>query len=324
VNPFAARVVDQALEVTVAGSFTRVGYEVRRRAFGWPGQGPDLSGRTVLVTGATSGLGRAAAFALAGSGADVVLLGRDRQRTEAAAGAVRAATRGAHVDTVVADLANLAEVRGAAAELALRLDGLDALINNAGALTHGYTVTGDGLELTYQTHVVAPFLLTHLLLPLLQARPGSRVITVSSGGMYAEPLRFPVAMASTEYDGVRAYARAKRAQVVLNVQWAERVAAPPTFHAMHPGWADTPGVVHSLPTFHRVVGRFLRTPEEGADTIVWLAGADEAAGTDGLFWLDRRPRGTDRLPWTRSDDAAAQRLWDLVSADAGLISAPAP
>jgi dehydrogenase/reductase SDR family protein 12 len=218
---------------------------------------------------------------------------------------------------VVADLADLGAVRDGAEELLATLEGLDVLVNNAGALTHEHTITDDGLELTYQTHVVAPFLLTHLLQPLLG--PDGRVITVSSGGMYTQGLRLStLRMGADPYDGVVAYAQAKRAQVLLNQKWAER--SQTTFHAMHPGWADTPGVADSLPTFQRVVGRFLRSPEEGADTIVWLAAADEPARSSGQFWLDRRPRGTVRLPGTSADAATVSRLWQQVADDAGLMA----
>ena len=175
------------------------------------------------------------------------------------------------------------------------------------------------MELTYQTHVVAPFLLTQLLLPLMGE--GSSVITVSSGGMYLQGLRpDQLRHGPAPYDGVRAYAMAKRAQVVLNGEWARRLDSP-MFHAMHPGWADTPGVAHSLPGFHRIVGPWLRSPEQGADTIVWLASNPEGLGPSGRFWLDRRQRGTIRLPWTATSTETSQELWDMVARDAG-VSAP--
>ena len=311
-----ARLVDGALEATVAGSFTTVGYRVRRRTLAWEDLPHDaLAGRTVVVTGATSGLGFATATAVAQLGASTVLWGRDAERTEAAARRIRQHTGSDRVSLVVADLADLGAVRDGAEQLLAALEGLDVLVNNAGALTHEHTITDDGLELTYQTHVVAPFLLTHLLHPLLG--PDGRVITVSSGGMYTQGLRLSTLRTGADpYDGVVAYAQAKRAQVLLNEEWAQR--SQTTFHAMHPGWADTPGVAESLPTFQRVVGRFLRSPEEGADTIVWLAAADEPARSSGQFWLDRRPRGTVRLPGTSADATTVSRLWQQVADDAGL------
>ena len=315
-----ARAVDGALEATIAGSFTTVGYHARKALFDWEDlENLDLAGRVILVTGATSGLGLASATRLAERGADVVVLGRDPDRTRATAARISEAAGNGTAVPLVADLSSLADVRAAAADVPQRFDRLDALINNAGALTHRHTRTEDGLELTYQTHVVAPYLLTELLMPLLRATPGSRVVTVSSGGMYAEPLDLStLQMAEEGYDGVRAYARAKRAQVLLNQEWAQRQSGGPVFHAMHPGWADTPGVVEALPGFHRVVGPFLRTPQEGADTMQWLATADEPLDSSGRFWLDRRPRGIVKLPHTRTDGATRQALWEKVRADAGL------
>jgi NAD(P)-dependent dehydrogenase (short-subunit alcohol dehydrogenase family) len=121
-----------------------------------------------------------------------------------------------------------------------------------------------------------------------------------------------------EYDGVAAYARTKRGQVVLSELWAEQLAAQETtVHAMHPGWAGTPGVERSLPRFwQRMQGR-LRTPEEGADTIVWLAVAERAAASTGLFWLDREPVSTDLFPWTRESGRERARLWQLCESHAG-------
>ena len=135
------------------------------------------------------------------------------------------------------------------------------------------------------------------------------------GGETAE---HPGLLGPDDYDGVRAYARAKRAQVALNEQWANRHpdGPPPTFHAMHPGWADTPGVADSLPLFRRITGPFLRTPAEGADTVVWLAAADEPT-TSGRFWLDRAERATVKLPWAGQDHVEAAELWEVVCRQTG-------
>ena len=167
------------------------------------------------------------------------------------------------------------------------------LVLNAGALTHEYTVTGEGNETTLATHVLSPFLLTRALRPLLEASAPSRVIVVASGGMYTEPLDVDALDPEpAAYDGTKAYARCKRAQVVLAEEWTrDLLDTGITVNAMHPGWADTPGLRAALPGFSRVVGPLLRTPEEGADTIVWLAAAPDAADLSGLFFLDRRAAG---------------------------------
>jgi dehydrogenase/reductase SDR family member 12 len=308
----AHRAADAALEVTVVGGFSRIGYEARRSLFHWDAQpAPDLAGRVVLVTGATGGLGFAAADALARRGAQVWIVGRDAGRTDDARDRIVAATPGAHVSVIVADLASLDDVHECAARVAEQAPRLDALVHNAGALTHELEYTADGIELTAQVHVVAPFLLTTLLLPLLRATEGARVVTVSSGGMYTQPLDLPaLVVARQPFNGSRAYANAKRAQVVLNELWPTRPeAAGVTFHAMHPGWADTPGVQASLPRFRSIMRPVLRTPAQGADTIVWLASAPEPLQRNGAFWLDRRPRATSPLPWTRTSPAEAEALW---------------
>jgi dehydrogenase/reductase SDR family protein 12 len=313
------RLADAALEVSVVGSFSRVGFTARRLLFDWDAEPTaDMTGKLVAITGATGGIGYAVAHALAARSAEVWLVGRDPARTETARRRVLEAAPGAHVWTAIADLARLDDVRELADTLRRKTRHLDVLVHNAGALTHELLRTEDGLELTAQVHVVAPFLLTAALLPLLTATPGARVITVSSGGMYTHALNLgSLDEPSTPFDGVDAYANAKRAQVVLNERWAQHLGAEGVvFHAMHPGWADTPGVQTALPRFRAVMRPLLRSPEQGADTIVWLASAAEPLAVNGAFWLDRARRLTNPLPWTRTAPQAASELWDWCAAHA--------
>lgn len=317
----ARNVADAALEVTVVPSFSRLGYSARRRLDNWDEPAADaLRGRVAVVTGASGGLGLAAATGLARAGARVWLIGRDRGRTDAAARRILGAAGGADVSVATADLARLADVRDVARTLTERTDRVDVLIHNAGTLPPEYRQTVDGIELTAQTHLVAPFLLTSLLFPLLRSTAGSRVLTVSSGGMYTR--RLDVDALSPDppaFDGVAAYARTKRAQVVLSQEWARRTeGSGVTFHAAHPGWADTPGLRSSLPRFHRLMGPLLRSPEQGADTIVWLASSAQALEDNGRFWHDRRPRSTVRLPWTATRAGEADRLWRWCATHAGV------
>jgi NAD(P)-dependent dehydrogenase (short-subunit alcohol dehydrogenase family) len=300
------------LEATVVGSFSRVGYDARSRLDGWAAadRRRDLSGHTVLVTGATSGIGLASAVRVAQLGGTVRFLARDESRAVRARARIElAAGRDVDVDYGLADMSDLDSLRAFAARLADTR--LDALVHNAGALSRTFAEAPDGSELTFASHVLGPFLLTGLLLPALHRARPARVITVSSGGMYTQRLDLAdLEMGRDGYDGKVAYARAKRAQVVLNHEWARRVPSTDVvFHAMHPGWADTPGVVSGLPGFHRVMRPLLRTPEQGADTVVWLASSPEALESTGRFWLDRRPRSEHRVPWTRGGDGEA--LWAL-------------
>jgi dehydrogenase/reductase SDR family protein 12 len=150
--------------------------------------------------------------------------------------------------------------------------------------------------------------------PLLEATGGARVVAVTSGGMYGQRLDLDDLGSSADpYSGTRAYARAKRAQVALMREWARRGAPTGiTFSAMHPGWADTPGLADSLPGFYRIMKPLLRTPPEGIDTLVWLAAAPEAASSGGTLFLDRRARAFDRVPPTRLTSRDRRRLWDAV------------
>lgn len=314
--------VDAALEATVVGSFSRVGYQVRRRLGRWvPAEAlPRLDGRTVLVTGATSGIGRATAARLAQLGATVWFLARDEARAlDAQAEIDRAGGGRADVRYALADLSDFESLRGFAARFSEAGGPLHTLVHNAGALTRDFRRGPDGSELTLAVHVLGPFLLTALLLPRLRAGAPARVITVSSGGMYTQRLDPDRLEAGREgYHGPTAYARAKRAQVVLGREWARRVpAGDVVFHTMHPGWVDTPGVESALPRFHRRMAPLLRTPDQGADTVVWLAADGEALRSTGGFWHDRRRRGEHRLPWTRRGEDG-DRLWELCARRTGL------
>jgi NAD(P)-dependent dehydrogenase (short-subunit alcohol dehydrogenase family) len=321
----AARVAaDVALEATVVGSYTRLGYSARRALFDWDGEPPpDLRGRVAVVTGATGGLGLATAAGLARLGAEVHLVGRDETKLAGAWKHVRDDVPGAAASTHTCDFAVLAEVRRLADELTARTERLDVLVHNAGALVHDLRVTDDGIELTAQVHVVAPFLLTTLLLPHLRRADDARVLTMSSGGMYTQRLDVAALISPpAPFHGTRAYANAKRAQVVLNARWPERPGAEGvTFHALHPGWADTPGLEASLPRFRSALRPLLRTPAQGADTAVWLASAPAALASNGDFWHDRRRRPTELLPWTRTPAAEAAALVDWCVARAGVAVA---
>ncbi len=308
--------IDAALEASVVGSFTRVGSAVRRRLDDWDLDG-SLDGRVVVISGATSGLGLAAARRFAEMGATLEIIARNPDKAEAKCEELSKASGNPRIGFVEADTGDLDAMRAAAADISWRHDAVHVLIHNAGALDDERNTSPQGIEQTVASQVVGPFLLTQLLLPQLEAGSPSRVLWVSSGGMYSEPLSVAdLEMPVGDYDGTIAYARAKRAQVTLSEMLAERLAADGiVVHSMHPGWADTPGVARSLPTFRKVVGPLLRTPADGADTLVWLAADDgEPLERSGQFWLDRRPRPLHRMRKTRRSDTEAERarLWAWV------------
>ena len=305
-----SRVIDTLLDRTIVPGYSRVGYVVRSRWWDDDPRPGDLDGHTVAVTGANSGLGKATALGAARLGAAVRLLCRDTSRGDAARAEILAQCPGAAVVVDECDLSSLKSVTATASRLRNELPSLRGLVHNAGVLPPERTETAEGHELTVATHVLGPHLLTSELRPLLLADTDARVVFVSSGGMYTQPLRIDdPEFQLGDFDGTVSYARTKRMQVVLAQLWAQRLTGV-SVHAMHPGWAQTPGITDSLPRFARVIGPILRSPDEGADTAVWLLAARRAGDTTGLFWHDRRPRPTSYLPFTRNSADEAQRLWD--------------
>lgn len=314
------RLLDDLLEISVVGSFTRVGYSVRRWLFAWPEPPPmSLAGRVVLVTGPTSGLGRAATEAVASLGARVILVGRDGQRLEALSTELQASHGADRFPWVVADLSSVTAVREAVEHIRSTEHRLDVLIDNAGAINAQRRLSVDGIEATFATMVLGPFVLIGGLLPLVEAS-GGRVVSVVSGGLYGQSLDLDdLSSGRGTFDGARAYAKAKRASLTLNREWARRTGGRGIrFNAMHPGWADTPGLAGALPAFHRVLRPILRSPAQGIDTTIWLATDTDAGQRGGELFLDRRARPFDRVPMTRLDRTARRRLWDEVVRMSGL------
>ncbi|MBL91151.1 MAG: dehydrogenase [Myxococcales bacterium] len=284
------------LDPSIVFSFDRNGF-VRHRVFFDPQDlKTDMKDRVCLVTGANSGLGYATALGLAERGAKVWLLCRNPQRGEQALAKLKKETGHNDVHLALVDLASQYSVRTFCEQFEEKH--IDVLIHNAGILPATLQKTEDGIESTLATHLVGPFLMTHLLLPRLKEGNRARVIWVSSGGMYTQKLNTAeLQNPPPPFDGVLAYARAKRGMVVLNRLWAKELAAQGIMsHAMHPGWADTPGVQTSIPGFWKITKKILRNAQEGADTILWLAICDKAQATPGLFWFDRKPRSEYLLP----------------------------
>ena len=294
-------------------TFTNLGYRVRSRDFA-PND-TDMTGRTVVITGATSGLGRVAAEAIAGLGATTVIVGRSADKAEHARTEIVAMTGNDDVAVELADLSLVAEVRSLGERLLSDHPEIHVLINNAGGLFNPRRETSEGIELTLATNLLSGFLLTNMLLGRMKDSQPSRIINVSSGGMYTQGISLSnLQFTEGDYSGAKAYARTKRGQVILTGLWAEMLKGSGVVaNAMHPGWAATPGVDASLPGFGKFMGPLLRTPEEGADTIVWLATSPEAEELSGGFFLDRAPHETHVLPHTKADRRKRLELWKALA-----------
>jgi NAD(P)-dependent dehydrogenase (short-subunit alcohol dehydrogenase family) len=258
-------------------------------------------------------------------GARVILVGRSAERLTAVRDALVATHGEDRFPIVVADMGSLASVRAAIDRIIETEPRLDVLVDNAGAIFPERSESPDGIEATLAVLVVGPFVLVSGLLPLLRRTPGARVVCVTSGGMYTQKLDLDDLQSTVvPFSGPRAYARAKRAQVALVREWARRLRGTGvTINAMHPGWADTPGLAETLPGFYRAMRPVLRSPAEGVDTIAWLAADPAGAATSGSLYLDRRPRPFDRVPGTRLSAGDRRRLWDMIVALSGAPD-PAP
>lgn len=292
--------------------FSRWGYRRGKRR--WKPMSADLRGRHVLITGASSGIGLATAEALAARGAQLTLVIRNENKARDLLRHLERETGNRNLHVELADLSLISEVDRLSALLQEKQRPVDVLINNAGALFDRHENTPEGIERSLALLLLSPWHLTESLLPLLQ--PGSRVLNVVSGGMYTQRLRVDrLEMSPDRFDGSVAYARAKRALMVLTEQWAQDWATRGiVVNAMHPGWADTPGIRAALPGFHRLTRPILRSPAEGADTLIWLAAATEAGKVSGQLFLDREPRTTHLRETTRENPREREQLQPALQA----------
>ena len=306
---------DGLLEGSVVGSFTSVGYKVRSRNWQDLDQ-DDISGKVVVITGATSGIGKQVATQLANADARLRLVARNKAKVAKLVADLQERSGNPDISYYLADLSIVAEVLRVADEILNAEPTIDVLINNAVILPPQRTVTQEGLELSHATNLVAPFALTNALIPRLVDSAPARIINVISGGMYTQGIKVEdLGFEDGEYRGAVAYARAKRGLMILTKLWSQSLAGTGvTVNATHPGWVNTPGVKDSLPGFHRVMRPFLRTPEQGADTIMWLAASAEVAGESGKLWHDRHERTEYRRRSTRETEAERSELWDSLTA----------
>jgi NAD(P)-dependent dehydrogenase (short-subunit alcohol dehydrogenase family) len=272
-----------------------------------------MAGKTVLVTGATQGIGRETAAALVQMGARVGIVGRDRARTQAVADALRAEVPGATVDVFVADLSLAQATRRLAAEVKQRYAKLDVLVNNAGAVFSDRAVTAEGLERTFALNHLSYFLLTNELLGLLEASGDGRVVSVSSEAHRGGHVIFDDLQSEKSYSGFRVYSTSKLENILFTRELARRLAergARVTANCLHPGVIAS-GFARNNKGLYGVMARLLAplltSPAKGARTSVHLASSPEVASASGQYFKDRRLKQPTR---EAQSDAVAKRLWE--------------
>ncbi len=282
-----------------------------------------MTGKSVLVTGGTGGIGLATAAGLAGLGARVGIVGRDRSRAEAAAERLRAI--GGPVEVFAADVSSQREVRRLAVEALAAFPRLDVLVNNVGGYWATRHPTVDGLERTFAVNHLAPFLLTNLLLDRLRASAPARVVTVSSGAQAMGRIDFADLQGEQGYSGQRAYNQSKLANVLFTYELARRLqGSGVTANVLHPGVVRTAFGQEDPRRWMRlllpVVRPFLKSPEKGAETSIYLASSAEVAGVTGRYFVNCRSKTSARASY---DTAAAAQLWQVSAALVGLTTADA-
>jgi retinol dehydrogenase 14 len=279
-------------------------------------QPQSMTGRTVLVTGGTSGIGKATAIGLAALGACLAITGRDLPRAEAAADDIRAATNNPNVIAFGADMSSQAEVRRLASEVLDACPRLHVLVNNVGGFWSGRHATADGLERTFAVNHLAPFLFTELLLDRLKSSAPARVVTVASGAQSLGKIDFDDLQGERDYSGDTAYNQSKLASVMFTYELARRLEGTAvTANVLHPGVVNTgfgaedPSLVFKvLVPFFRP---FMKTPQQGAATSIYLASSPDVDAVTGTYFVKGRPQRSSKASY---DDEAATRLWQ-VSAD---------
>ena len=282
--------------VTELPLFTRLGYRKGRKSF-LP-MSASVREKHMVITGACAGLGYATALDLAGRGATLTLVMRDKALAEQTLATLEAETGNSAITYELADLSLMEDVDKLVKRLTKRGKPIDVLINNAGALLNPRSETSEGLEQSFALLLLSPYRLTMGLKPLLLKSSEPRIINVVSGGLYSQQL--DVDSLHNEnlraYLGSVAYAREKRALMVLTQEWAKEWAEQGVVvNAMHPGWANTPGVSNALPKFRKITRSVVRSAAEGANTIVWLAVANDAGKVSGELFLDRQMKSPHLL-----------------------------
>ncbi|XP_056416334.1 dehydrogenase/reductase SDR family member 12 isoform X2 [Hyla sarda] len=291
----------------------RGGYEAAAKHFAAEDLQVDVTGRSYMITGANSGIGKTTALEIAKKGGIIHMVCRNKERAEEAQKEIIAGSGNQSISVHLLDMSNPKEIW----EFAERFKAenrLHVLVNNAGCMVNSRELTDDGLEKNFATNVLGTYILTKALLPALEKEDDPRVVTVSSGGMLVQKLDvLDLQFETSTFDGTMAYAQNKRQQVILTEQWAKEYPKV-HFSVMHPGWADTPAVRSSMPDFYEKMKNRLRTEEQGADTVVWLAVSPAATKhASGLFFQDRKPASTHLpLASTRSSSGDEDKLLQIL------------
>jgi NAD(P)-dependent dehydrogenase (short-subunit alcohol dehydrogenase family) len=272
-----------------------------------------MTGKVCLVTGATSGIGKVTATALASLGAEVVISGRNREKTEATIHQIISETGNETVHYLLADFSDLEQVRELAAQFNRRFSRLDILVNNAGSFFNTRQETQYGVEKTFLVNHLAPFLLTNLLLETIKSSSSARIINVSSDAHQYGTLDFDDLCFKRGFVGMKAYARSKLANILFTYESVRRLGESSiTVNALHPGhvatdiWRTNFSIVG--PALKRVMGLFALTPEEGADNSIYLATSQDVAGVTGKYFVKREPAQSSSLSY---DEELAKRLWEV-------------
>jgi retinol dehydrogenase 14 len=284
-----------------------------------------MNDKTVLITGGTGGIGKAAAVGVASMGAHVGITGRDRARAEQAAAAIADESGNPAVDVFVADMSSQAEVRRLADEVLVAYPQLDVLLNNVGGFWAHRHLTADGLEHTFALNHLAPFLLTNLLLERLITSSPARIVTVSSGAHSMGRIDFDDLMGEQDYSGQRAYNQSKLANVMFTYELARRLEGTGvTATALHPGMTNTS---FSTEDPHRkmapivfLVRPFMKSPKKGADTAVYLASSPEVEGVTGRYFVNHKIKESEQSSY---NTATTAQLWQISADLVGIPNDPA-
>lgn len=273
----------------------------------------NMQGKICLVTGSSSGIGKVTARELARMGATVVMVCRNRAKGEAVQAEIKEASRNAQVDLIVADLSSLAEVSRAASEFKQKHSQLHVLINNAGGVSSERKVTPDGLETTFATNYLAPFLLIELLLDVLKASAPARIVNVSSSGHTSGAIDFADLQGERRYSPVKAYSQSKLAQIYSTYELADQLEGTGvTVNALHPGMVAS-NINDGLTGFMHFIGAVVYffagiNVEKGAQTTLYLAISPEVEKVSGKYFSNCKETPSSRLSY---DVAVRQRLWQV-------------